>query len=98
MKLVVEPEAASWYKRAMDLADGACLRIYVRLGGCGSVHPGLSLGIMEDVPRSPGLRTNVEGIEFYIEEENLWYLEQKDLRIAFDAQDEEIRMTVDEPS
>lgn len=64
MKLVVEPEAARWYKRELGLEDGEQLRVFVRLGGCGSVQPGLSLGIMKDESRSPGLRKEQEGLVF----------------------------------
>lgn len=95
MKLVVEQPAARWYKSEMGLADGDSVRIFVRLGGCGSVHPGLSLGVIKDVPRSAGLSEAVEGVTFYIEEDNIWYLENKDLRISFDEKFEEIKMDVE---
>lgn len=94
MKLVVEQPAARWYKTEMGLADGDAVRIYVRLGGCGSVHPGLSLGVIKDVPRNIGLSDTVDGVTFYIEEDNLWYLDHKTLTISFDERYEEITMEV----
>lgn len=96
MKIVVEQGAASWYKNEMGLSDGDQLRVFVRLGGCGSVHPGLSLGITKEVPRQAAVSTVVEGIEFFIEEDNVWYLDGKDLYIRFDEQQEEISMKVEE--
>ncbi|MCA0755993.1 HesB/YadR/YfhF family protein [Paenibacillus sp. N4] len=94
MKLVVEQPAARWYKTEMGLADGDAVRIYVRLGGCGSVHPGLSLGVNKDVPRTIGLSDTVDGVTFYIEEDNLWYLDNRTLTISFDERYEEINMSV----
>lgn len=94
MSLVVEQLAARWYKREMSLAEGDHLRIFVRLGGCGSVQPGFSLGVMKEYPRYPALREVVEGIVFYIEEDNLWYLDNKELRIQFDEKQDDIRMEV----
>lgn len=94
MKLIVEQPAASWYKSQMELQQGDHVRIYVRLGGCGSVHPGLSLGVMKDQPREIGLMEEVEGVNFYIEQDNLWYLEEKELTVSFDAPTEEIKMSV----
>jgi len=94
MNIVVEQPAASWYKTEMGLVDGDFVRIYVRLGGCGSVHPGLSLGVIKDKPRRIGLSEAVDGITFFMEEDNLWYLENKELRISFDAKYEEIKMVV----
>ncbi|WP_424767424.1 HesB/YadR/YfhF family protein [Paenibacillus sp. sgz302251] len=95
MKLVVEQPAARWYKTEMGLADGDAIRIYVRLGGCGSVHPGLSLGVIKDIPRSIGVSDVVEGVTYYMEEDNLWYLENKTLHISFDEKYEEIKMEVE---
>ncbi|MEK3882494.1 HesB/YadR/YfhF family protein [Paenibacillus sp. PL2-23] len=94
MNLVVEQAAARWYKEQMGLSDGDSLRIFVRLGGCGSVHPGLSLGITKDVPRKPALSQQVEGVTFFMEEDNVWYVDNKELRISFDAAYEEIQMDV----
>lgn len=95
MKLVVEQTAARWYKSEMELVDGDAVRIYVRLGGCGSVHPGLSLGVIKDTPRSMGISQEVDGIIYFIEEDNIWYLENKSLRISFDEKYEEIAMVVE---
>ncbi len=94
MKLIVEQAAAKWYKEQMELQDGKHVRIYIKLGGCGSVHPGLSLGVMQDEPLEIGLETTVEGIHFFIEQTNVWYLEGKNLTISFDAEQEEIKMVV----
>ncbi|GKU76149.1 HesB/YadR/YfhF family protein [Paenibacillus sp. L3-i20] len=94
MNLVVEEAAARWYREQMGLVDGDNLRIFVRLGGCGSIHSGLSLGITKDEPRSPGLNHTIEGINFYMEDDNLWYVENKELRISFDEKVEEISMIV----
>ncbi|NIK79520.1 uncharacterized protein YneR [Paenibacillus castaneae] len=95
MKLVVEQTAARWYKSEMELVDGDAVRIYVRLGGCGSVHPGLSLGVIKDTPRNLGISQEVDGIIYFIEEDNIWYLENKSLRISFDEKYEEIAMVVE---
>ncbi|MOA32426.1 Iron-sulfur cluster biosynthesis [compost metagenome] len=94
MKIEVEQPAARWYKSEMELNDGDSVRIFVRLGGCGSVHPGLSLGVTKEAPRKIGLSEKVEGVTFFIEEDNLWYLENKSLRISFDEKHEEIMMRV----
>ena len=94
MKLIVEQAAAKWYKEQMELQDGEHVRIYIKLGGCGSVHPGLSLGVMQDDPLEIGIETTVEGVHFFIEQSNVWYLEEKSLTISFDAEQEEIKMVV----
>ncbi|GGG13874.1 HesB/YadR/YfhF family protein [Paenibacillus abyssi] len=94
MNIIVEQPAARWYKQEMSLSDGDSLRVFVRLGGCGSVQPGFSLGVMKETPRNPGLSQEVEGIVFYMEEDNLWYLDGRALHIRFDEQLDDIQFEV----
>ncbi|MBB3110264.1 uncharacterized protein YneR [Paenibacillus phyllosphaerae] len=89
MKVIVEAEAARWYKKEMALQDGDQLHVFVRLGGCGSVQPGMSLGIMKENATGPNIHQTVEGIDFYMLEEQLWYLDEKDLHIRYDAKHDE---------
>ena len=95
MRLAVEQSAARWYIREMELSDGDHVRIFVRLGGSGSVQPGYSLGIMKDIPRNPGLLHVVEGITFYMEADNLWFLEDKALVIRFLEREDDITMDIE---
>ncbi|ASS66890.1 MULTISPECIES: hypothetical protein [unclassified Paenibacillus] len=94
MKLTVDPEAARWYKEELNLQEGDQLRVFVRLGGCGSVQPGLSLGIMKDESRRPGLRQEEEGLVFFMEEDQLWYLDGKELHLRYDSAQDEAFMDV----
>ncbi|WP_314585798.1 hypothetical protein [Paenibacillus terrigena] len=94
MRMIVEAPAARWYKREMSLSDGDSLRIFVRMGGCGSVVPGLSLGVMQDKPVNPALSEVVEGIRFYIEDDNMWYLGHKELHIVYDEKNDDIALEV----
>lgn len=86
MRINVEPTVARWYIDEMELQPGDQLHIYVRLGGCGSVVPGMSLGIIKATSNAPRIRIVSEGIEFYMLEDQLWYLENKDLYLQFDSQ------------
>ena len=94
MKISVAQPAARWYKQEMELCEGDSLRIFVRLGGCESVQPGFSLGVMKDTPRTPALQQMVEGILFYMEEDNIWYLDNKALYIQFDELFDDVRFLV----
>ncbi|WP_168119836.1 HesB/YadR/YfhF family protein [Paenibacillus sp. HB172176] len=89
MRIEVEEAAARWYKEEMGLTGGESLRVFVRLGGCGSVHSGLSLGITQDIPRKPAISQRCEGILFFMEEDNVWYLDNNDLHLYYHASMEE---------
>ncbi|GGD66141.1 HesB/YadR/YfhF family protein [Paenibacillus nasutitermitis] len=94
MRIVVEQPAALWYKREMSLTDGDSLKLFVRLGGCGSVQPGFSLGVIRDTPGNAALQHAVEGIVFYMEDDHLWYLDNKVLHIRYDEKLDDIWMEV----
>ncbi|WP_270168267.1 HesB/YadR/YfhF family protein [Paenibacillus sp. SYP-B4298] len=94
MKLTIDQQAAAWYKEELGLKKGDSVRIYVQLGGCGSVQPGFSLGVARSTPVKPGLSQEADGILFYMEEDNLWYLEDKNLHIHYGGQDGDIHMQV----
>lgn len=96
MKLTIDQEAAAWYKEELGLSHGDSVRIYVQLGGCGSVQPGFSLGVVRSTPVKPALQHEMEGILFYMEEDNLWYLEDKNLHIRYGGLDGDIHMQVSE--
>lgn len=87
MNIVVDRDAASWLKQEMQLQPGDELRLFVRLGGCSTVHSGFSLGIVKERPVRPGLQAESEGIVFYMEEDNVWYLEGKDLFVRRDSEE-----------
>jgi len=93
-EIAVELAAAQWYKQEMGLNDGDFVRIFVRLGGFETVKPGYSLGVMKDSPTNPALQTTVEGVTFFMEEANVWYLGEKKLHIEFDPGCEDIRMNI----
>ncbi|MFC4101187.1 HesB/YadR/YfhF family protein [Paenibacillus xanthanilyticus] len=85
MRIIVDPTAARWYKEELAADDGEQLQIFVYLGGCGSVQPGLSLGIVKKPSDAPRMSAVEAGVEFYMLEDQLWYLDNRDLQILFDA-------------
>ncbi|GAA0324786.1 HesB/YadR/YfhF family protein [Bacillus carboniphilus] len=75
MKLSITNEAAQWYKEEMNLRDGDSLQFFVQLYGQ-SVHPNYSLGIARnEKPLNISYHSIVEGINFYIGEEDKWFFE-----------------------
>jgi Uncharacterized protein conserved in bacteria len=94
MRIIVDNAVARWYIDEMDLQPGDQLHIFVRLGGCGSVVPGMSLGIMKEKSSAPRIQAVCEGIEFYMLQDQLWYLENKDLYLQFDSQSDGVGFKV----
>ncbi|WP_042207020.1 HesB/YadR/YfhF family protein [Paenibacillus durus] len=90
MSISVSPEAASWFKRELGLTDGDCVRLFPRYSSGGGLHPGFSLGIAVEPPGRPGLQASREGVVFYMEEQDLWYMEGYGLSIIYSPEEDDI--------
>lgn len=90
MQIKVSNKALNWYKNELSLHEGDCVRFFVRYGGFNCFVTGYSLGIKKEQPERPGIVLKKDGITFFMEEDDVWYLDQKDLVIEFNE-------TLDEP-
>jgi uncharacterized protein YneR len=68
----------------MDVKEGDSIRFFARLGGCSTVQSGFSLGMTKEKPRSAGISSVLEGITFFMEQEDLWYLNDQNLIVDYD--------------
>ncbi|RXI97806.1 hypothetical protein DS745_15695 [Anaerobacillus alkaliphilus] len=73
MEFIISEKAANLYKQEMGLQKGDSLRLYVRVGGCGS--GGFSVGVTKDQPSPKAFARTVDSIKFFVEEEDFWYLD-----------------------
>ncbi|WP_035186308.1 HesB/YadR/YfhF family protein [Alteribacter aurantiacus] len=73
MDMTISPRAALLYKQEMNLEDSDALRLYVRVGGIGS--GGFSVGVTKELPESQEYSLEVEGITFYVSQDDEWYFD-----------------------
>lgn len=86
MQISVTKPAVEWFKQEMDAKEGDYLRFFARYGGCSTVQSGFSLGMSKESPRTMGISAVADGITFFVEEEDLWYLDNRDLTVDYDPQ------------
>ena len=89
LKLTVSPEAAQWYIEEMDLEQGDHIRFYISIYGQ-SVHPNYSLGIVKEKSNEMAIHTTVEGITFYFDQQDEWFLDGHKLLVEFNPQKGEV--------
>jgi uncharacterized protein YneR len=88
MMLTVTQEAAAWLCKELSLNKGDCLRFYAMLyGNAASIHPNFSLGLSKESPSRIGIQTELDGITYYFEESDRWYLDGHRLTVKV-VQDE----------
>jgi len=90
MNMEISQAAAAWFKRELDLKNGDYIRLFPRYSSGGGLHPGFSLGIANDAPGRPAIQVEQEGIVFYMEEQDLWYMEGYDLTIVYSESEDDI--------
>lgn len=79
----VTHEAAEWFKQELEIKAGQAIRFFARYSAGGKLHPGFSLGIDIDKPVSPGIAAEVDGITFYMEDWDMWYLDGYHLNVSY---------------
>lgn len=87
MQLTVTQNAVDWFKRDWRFQPGDEIRIFIRYGGGGT---SFSLGLRKERARNIGLSTKTSDVVFYLDEEDVWYLENRDLTIDYDDNQDDI--------
>ena len=83
MNLEVTDKAVKWYENEYEITEKTPMRLFVRYGGIGGLIPGFSLGLSIENPNDIHAEKTINNITFYIEEQDAWYFEDKDLLIEF---------------
>ncbi|WP_071394301.1 HesB/YadR/YfhF family protein [Bacillus tuaregi] len=89
MQIKMSDKVVEWYKEDLSLTEGDFVRFYVRYGGFNSFVKGFSLGIDKENPEQSHTLVEKDGITFFIEDDDTWYFEDKDLVIDFNELIEE---------
>lgn len=90
MKLTVTAQVLDWFKTDWRLTSGDAVRIFVRYGGSSTVQTAFSLGITKEDPKEIGLSTTADGILFFMEQDDIWYLSDKDLTVDYKQATDEV--------
>ncbi len=91
MNIKVTEEALHWFKEEMEASAGDTIRFYARYGGSSPFHEGFSLGMNREEPHDYGVKEVIDGIEFYIERDDLWFFNEHDLLVDVNPDTDEIK-------
>ncbi|GGG16578.1 hypothetical protein GCM10007425_08650 [Lysinibacillus alkalisoli] len=90
MQIIVTDEAKNWFAEEMEVETGDTIRFYARYGGSSPFHEGFSLGMTRDEPHHIGVKTVVDDITYFIEEDDLWFFNQHHLIVKVNEQLQEL--------
>ncbi|MBS4207413.1 HesB/YadR/YfhF family protein [Bacillus sp. FJAT-50079] len=84
MNIKLTDRASEWFQSELSLNQGDFLRFHVRYGGSSPIQTGFSLGFTTENPIDIAIKHEVNGIIYFIEEEDLWYFDGHDLLVDVD--------------
>ncbi|MGM0712849.1 HesB/YadR/YfhF family protein [Brevibacillus parabrevis] len=96
MKMTVTEAAVAWFKEEWGCQEGDSIRFFVRYGGVSTVQDSFSMGIAKELPNEIGLSTEIDGITFYMEQDELWYMNGKGLIVDYRPATDEVDFRLDE--
>ncbi|EJL43612.1 hypothetical protein BAG01nite_38540 [Brevibacillus agri] len=96
MKLTVTAPAVAWFKEEWGCKEGDSVRFFVRYGGVSTVQDSFSMGIAKEQPNEVGLSAVVDGITFYMEQDELWYMNGNGLIVDYRPATDEVDFKLDE--
>lgn len=97
LNIQITKPALQWFKDEFNLkGEGEYIRFFARYGGCGSIQSGFSLGISQESPSIVGTQVEEDGTIFFIEEKDLWYFKNQNLKVKYSRKNEEIEFVYED--
>ena len=91
MEIRIQDQAFQWFKKEMDIEVGEAIRFYARYGGSSPFHEAFSLGMNREHPHSIGVQTELNGVIFYIEQDDLWFFNEHSLVVDVNEKLDELQ-------
>ncbi|MCH4008004.1 HesB/YadR/YfhF family protein [Companilactobacillus sp.] len=84
MKIEISEKAAKWYEENVGLKAGDGIRFYGKVYGKTMVHEGFSIAFRKEEPVKPESSTVVDGITYFITDNDTWFFARYDLEVEYD--------------
>ncbi|MBB6448580.1 uncharacterized protein YneR [Geomicrobium halophilum] len=90
MQIHITQPAIRYFHEEFDLNKGKSIRIFARYGGLNQVINGFSIGISIDQPKAQDIKKEIDGLSFFIAQQDLWLFKDQKLEIKYSRKQEEI--------
>ncbi len=84
MAISMSENAIDWVLRELHRSQTEGIRFVVRYGDS-QIHPGFSFAMAVAAPLDPAIHWVQQGITFFVEHGDLWYIEGYDLHVHYDS-------------
>jgi len=87
VKINVSKEAAQWFIEELDLKENDSIKFYGKVYG---PFDGFSIGMDKVEPSKAEVMVTVEGVNFYVEQNDAWFFDNQDLNVTYDNDRKEV--------
>lgn len=91
MVINISDAALKWFQEEVELTKGDKVRFYTQIYGSSPIQESFALGFtVDNEPIDMSVKTEVEGITFFIEGTDLWFFNGHDLHVDYNQQKDEV--------
>ncbi|NWQ41134.1 hypothetical protein MLOOGBEN_10555 [Bacillus sp. EB106-08-02-XG196] len=93
MLISIDEKAAKWFTSEFEINT---VRMFPRYSGFGEKNKGFSLAFSAEAPTNVGFTKEINGINFYVEGNDVWFFEDTETCLSFNDEMNEIQITFKE--
>jgi uncharacterized protein YneR len=93
MFITIDEKAVNWFEKEFEYSTPFSIRLYPQYAGFGEKHKGYTLAFSIEKPANAAFTKQVNGISFYIEENDLWFFEDTETYLSVNQLLNELQIT-----
>ncbi|ALC91274.1 HesB/YadR/YfhF family protein [Bacillus sp. FJAT-18017] len=97
MKINISKEALQWFKEEVGVEAGSNVKFFAKIYGSSPVQENFALGFSVEEPLDAAVSTEVDGIQFYVDETDLWFFNGHDLYVEYNESYDEVEFKYIKP-
>jgi uncharacterized protein YneR len=97
MLISIDERAFSWFTKEFELNKPFSIRMFPQYAGFGEKHKGYSIGFSAETPTNANFKQEIDGVTFYIEENDAWYFSDTETHLSIGDKDE-LQISFKEPA
>jgi uncharacterized protein YneR len=91
MEIIISNSAVQWFKDEVGLKKGNKVKFYAQIYGKSAVQENFAIGFsVDNEPIDMIVKTETEGLVFYIEGTDLWFFNGHDLHVDYNEKKDEL--------
>lgn len=96
MFITIDEKAVNWFEKEFEFNVPFSIRMYPQYAGFGEKHKGYSLAFSIETPANAAFIQKVKGMDFFVEENDVWFFEDTETYLSVDQLLNELQVTYKE--